>query len=100
MANDRSIGGLILVGSIVGILIYLYLIIFYSLLVLMITAFVGVALILGIMAWIGYTMATAPPPSPLEDGAIPGAMPDATPESVEQPASNGKTEEKNVGGKE
>ena len=100
MANDRSIGGLILVGSIVGILLYLYLIIFYSLLVLIITAFVGVALILGIMAWIGYTMATAPPPSPLEDGAIPGAMQDATPESVEQPASNGKTEEKNVGGKE
>ena len=67
MANDRTVGAGILLGSIVGILLYIYLIITYPLIVLMITALVGVVLILGIMAWIGYTMATAPPPSPVEE---------------------------------
>lgn len=30
-----------------------------------VTAFIGVALILAILAWIGYTMATTPPPEPV-----------------------------------
>jgi predicted DNA-binding transcriptional regulator len=32
-----------------------------------ISAFIAVAAILMIIAWIGYTMATTPPPTPLED---------------------------------
>ena len=32
-----------------------------------ITAFVGVLLLLAILAWIGYTMATTPPPEPITD---------------------------------
>jgi predicted DNA-binding transcriptional regulator len=32
-----------------------------------VTAFVAVFLILGILSWIGYTMATTPPPEPLTD---------------------------------
>ena len=66
MVNDRSLGTLILVGSIVGVLVYLYLILIYPLLILQITAFVAVAALLGILAWIGYTMATTPPAAPVE----------------------------------
>ncbi|MEM1544792.1 MAG: transcriptional regulator, partial [Candidatus Bathyarchaeia archaeon] len=35
--------------------------------VLQLTGFVAVAAILAIVSWIGYTMATTPPPKPIED---------------------------------
>jgi len=57
----------ILVASIVGIVVYTWLLFTYAILVLQITAFVAVALVLVIAAWIGWTMATTPPPAPLED---------------------------------
>ncbi len=54
-------------ASVAGILIYGYLLITpYWTFVLQITAFVGIAAILGILAWIGWTMATTPPPTPME----------------------------------
>ena len=31
------------------------------------TAFIAVAGVLGILAWIGYTLATTPPPKPIEE---------------------------------
>ncbi|MDV3244190.1 MAG: hypothetical protein LYZ66_03295 [Nitrososphaerales archaeon] len=69
MANDRAIGGTILAVSILGIVVYGALL---SLpwaweWTLRITAFLAVALLLGILAWIGYTMATTPPPEPITD---------------------------------
>jgi len=67
MANDRAIGGGILIGSIVGIILYGLLIFYWPLLVLEITAFVAVLVLLAILAWIGYTMATTPPPEPITD---------------------------------
>ena len=66
MNKDQSIGAIILVASVVGILAYAWLIYAFTILVLQITAFVAVAGILGIAAWIGWTMATTPPPAPLE----------------------------------
>jgi predicted DNA-binding transcriptional regulator len=74
MANDRAIGGAILVGSILGIIVYGLLIFYWPLLVLEITAFVAVLILLAILAWIGYTMATTPPPEPITD------IPEMTPE--------------------
>jgi predicted DNA-binding transcriptional regulator len=75
MANDRVVGGAILGGSIVGIIIYgLLLYSQWSLLVLQISAFLAVLALLGILAWIGYTMATTPPPEPIAD------IPKVTPE--------------------
>ncbi len=54
-------------ASVAGILIYGYLLITpYWTFVLQATAFVAVAVILGILAWIGWTMATTPPPAPME----------------------------------
>jgi predicted DNA-binding transcriptional regulator len=67
MNKDRLIGGLILITSIIGIGLYAWLLYAYALIVLQITAFIAIAAILGILAWIGYTMATTPPPTPIED---------------------------------
>ncbi|HXW94215.1 MAG TPA: hypothetical protein VEJ19_00730 [Nitrososphaerales archaeon] len=67
MANDRAIGGGILVGSVIGIIVYGLLIYWWPLLVLEITAFLAVLVLLAILAWIGYTMATTPPPEPITD---------------------------------
>jgi predicted DNA-binding transcriptional regulator len=82
MANDRAIGGAIFGGSVLGIIVYALLIYLWPLIVLEITAFVAVLLLLAILAWIGYTMATTPPPEPITD------IPEMAPE---KPASETPT---------
>ena len=69
MSRDQVVGALILFGSVGGILLYFYLIFFsaWILLVMQLTAFIAVAGVLGILAWIGYTLATTPPPKPIEE---------------------------------
>jgi predicted DNA-binding transcriptional regulator len=67
MANDRAVGSVILVGSVLGIIVYGLLLYYWPLLVLEITGFVAVAVILAILGWIGYTMATTPPPEPITE---------------------------------
>ncbi|HME18343.1 MAG TPA: hypothetical protein VKF15_01250 [Nitrososphaerales archaeon] len=67
MANDRLIGGAIFGGSIIGVIVYGLLIYFWPIEVLVISAFLAVLLLLGILAWIGYTMATTPPPEPITE---------------------------------
>jgi predicted DNA-binding transcriptional regulator len=67
MANDRAIGGAIFGGSVVGIIVYGLLLYYWGSLVVEITAFVAVLVLLAILAWIGYTMATTPPPEPITD---------------------------------
>jgi len=67
MANDRAIGSVILIGSVVGIIVYGLLVYYWPMLLLQITAFVAVAAVLAILGWIGYTMATTPPPEPIAD---------------------------------
>jgi predicted DNA-binding transcriptional regulator len=70
--KDKVIGVLLVIGGIAGIVIYGLLLwnpwtgTLYTMTVLAVTAFVGVAVILGIVAWIGWTMATTPPPPPIE----------------------------------
>ena len=66
MNKDQGIGAVILVGSVAGIVLYAWLTYTFTILVLQITAFIAVAGMLGIAAWIGWTMATTPPPAPLE----------------------------------
>jgi len=73
MARDRAIGAALVVGAIVGVIIYGSLMFLpsygidkYAVDVLKITAFVAIAAILGVLGWIGYVMATTPPPVPLE----------------------------------
>jgi len=67
--DDRVLGGVILVGSLLGVACYFWLIFLspWSLLVVQVSAFAAVAAALWIVAWIGYTLATTPPPMPLKD---------------------------------
>jgi len=67
MANDRAVGGAIFGGSVIGIILYAVLLLDVWEITIRVTAFVGVALILVVLAWIGYTMATTPPPEPIKD---------------------------------
>ncbi len=67
--DDRVLGYVILVGSLVGVACYFYLVLLspWVLLVVQVSAFLAVAAVLLVVAWIGYTLATTPPPEPLED---------------------------------
>ena len=69
MNRDQLVGISMLVGAIIGILIYGWIVFFteWSFLLLQITGFVAVAGVLGILAWIGYTLAVTPPPKPIEE---------------------------------
>ncbi|MGD0476645.1 MAG: transcriptional regulator [Nitrososphaerales archaeon] len=67
MANDRAVGGAIFGGSVIGIILYAVLLFYAWEITIRVTAFIGVALLLAILAWIGYTMATTPPPEPITE---------------------------------
>ena len=69
MSRDQVIGALILVASVIGIIVYGWVLFFteWTILLLQLTGFVAVAAVLGILAWIGYTLATTPPPKPIEE---------------------------------
>jgi predicted DNA-binding transcriptional regulator len=82
MSKDQFIGVVVLVLCVAGILVYGCLVFDvlpgWSLLVLKLTGFIAILGILGIGAWIGWTMATTPPPKPIEELEIEAS------ESVEQ----------------
>ncbi len=69
MSNDKVMGGGLLVGSLAGVVVYFWLVFLssWSLLTIQLSAFVAVSAVLFIVAWIGYTLATTPPPIPLEN---------------------------------
>ncbi len=69
MPNDKAMGGALLAVSIIVIIAYAWLVFLspWSGLVIKLTAFIGVAAIFGILAWIGYALATTPPPKPIEE---------------------------------
>jgi len=72
MNKDNVIGAAILVTSIVVIAVYIWLIFLpplagVDLFILKLTGSVAVAAVFGILAWIGYTLATTPPPKPIEE---------------------------------
>ncbi len=71
MNKDQAIGAGLLIGSLAGIAVYVYLLFlaetWVQILVLKLTGLVAVGGVLGILAWIGYTLATTPPPKPIEE---------------------------------
>jgi len=66
MNRDRVVGVIILVMSVLILLVYGWFLIVSPMIVLQITAFAAVGAVLVVAAWIGWTMATTPPPAPLE----------------------------------
>ena len=68
LSRDQVIGALILAVSVIGIIVYGWILFFteWTLFLLQITGFFAVVAVLRILAWIGYTLATTPPPKPLE----------------------------------
>jgi predicted DNA-binding transcriptional regulator len=72
VVSDKAIGTGLFTVSIIVILIYIWLVFFPPIngldyLVIKITAVVAIAVVFGILAWIGYTLATTPPPKPIEE---------------------------------
>ncbi|MEN3048350.1 MAG: transcriptional regulator [Candidatus Caldarchaeales archaeon] len=67
--SDKALGYLLLIGSVLGILLYGWLVLLspWAMIVLQVTAFLAVAGVLAILAWIGYTLATTPPPEPIPE---------------------------------
>ena len=86
LSKDQGLGLVLFVISVLGIILYGWFVYGWPLLTLQITAFVAVAGILVIVAWIGYTMATTPPPAPLQ--------PEPESEVSEPAVSTGKSEAK------
>ncbi len=72
MTREQALGWVVFAASIIGIIVY-FLLMFvpplnqWAFLVMSITLFIGVAVVFGILAWIGYTLATTPPPEPLPE---------------------------------
>ncbi len=72
MNKDRVVGGGLMLASAVVIAVYLWLVFFppldgVDIFVLKLTGAVAVAGVFGILGWIGYTLATTPPPKPIEE---------------------------------
>jgi predicted DNA-binding transcriptional regulator len=69
MSRDQFIGVLLTLVSIAVIIGYAWILFFkeWTLLLIQITLMVAVVALLGIIAWIGYTLATTPPPKPIEE---------------------------------
>jgi len=65
--SDQILGAFILVGSIIGVVVYGVLLYYIPIWTLQVSAFLAVVFAFGIMAWIGYTLATTPPPKPIEE---------------------------------
>ncbi|MET1102155.1 MAG: transcriptional regulator [Pyrodictiaceae archaeon] len=77
MASDRLIGALLIIVSVVVVIVYGWLVFAppdikvlgdkIDIFVLKLTGFIAIAGIFGILGWIGYTLATTPPPKPIEE---------------------------------
>ena len=72
MHRDQAIGATLLIASVIVIIAYIWLVFFppiagADILLLKLTGTVAVAGVFAILAWIGYTLATTPPPKPIEE---------------------------------
>jgi predicted DNA-binding transcriptional regulator len=69
--DDKLTGYLILVASVLGVVVYFWLVFLaphaWAWLTIQVSAMVAVGGVLLVTAWIGYTLATTPPPVPLDE---------------------------------
>ncbi|HVC27385.1 MAG TPA: hypothetical protein VND40_04420 [Nitrososphaerales archaeon] len=98
MASDKALGMIILLGSVLGIVVYGGLLAFFPTIILELTAFLAVVVLLGILAWIGWTMATTPAPEPMPEippssggpaGPATGQAPSAPEQGTSKAVKNG-----------
>ncbi len=85
MAKDTTMGYLLALGAVAGILIFGWLLWFFPVRTLQLTAFVVVAGVLAVVAWIGMTMARTPSPSPI--------VTETTPSQTATPSAESKRKE-------
>lgn len=69
MSRDQIIGWGLLILSIAIIIIYGYVLYGtkYDIALLKLTGMIAITGVFGILGWIGYTLATTPPPKPIEE---------------------------------
>ncbi|WP_291765497.1 transcriptional regulator [Caldivirga sp. UBA161] len=69
MRRDSAVGVALMVVGVVVIVAYGWLVFAtpWWRIVLQLTGFVAIAAVFGILAWIGYALATTPPPKPIEE---------------------------------
>lgn len=69
MSKDKLIGIGMLIASIATPILIVYLLFFtgYDILTLKVITAIAITLLSGIVGWIGYTLATTPPPKPIEE---------------------------------
>lgn len=96
MNKDQAIGAVILIASVATLVVYSWMLYAYAIVVLQITAFVAVAAVLVILAWIGWTMVTTPPPAPFEPETA--AAESKAPASSEEKASQKDVAKKDQAG--
>jgi predicted DNA-binding transcriptional regulator len=67
VSRDQVVGVVLMLVSISIIIVYGWLLFFteWTLLLIQLTLMIAVAAVLGVVAWIGYTLATTPPPKPI-----------------------------------
>ncbi|MGQ9625001.1 MAG: transcriptional regulator [Candidatus Bathycorpusculaceae bacterium] len=110
VSKDQSIGGIILIICVVIAIFYLATLFFPSWLevlgltvveadvrfwVIAIPVFIAFVAIMGIGAWIGWTMATTPPPKPIEEitAEMEEKKEEEKPEKAEEPVEEAKAAE-------
>jgi len=72
MNRDQIVGGGLVALSAIVIIVYLWLVFFppfsgVDIFVLKLTGAVAIVAVFAILGWIGYTLATTPPPKPIEE---------------------------------
>lgn len=69
MSRDQVLGFGMVIVSIIVIAAYAWLVFLSDLaiMILKLTGFAAILAVFGILAWIGYTLATTPPPKPIEE---------------------------------
>ncbi len=71
VSKDQLVGSGMVVGSLIVLGIVIYLLFFapeaVSIMTLKVIVTIAIGIIAGLVAWIGYTLATTPPPKPIEE---------------------------------
>jgi len=71
VSKDQVVGSGMVVGALVVLGVIIYLLFFapeaVALMTLKVIVTIAIGIVAGLVAWIGYTLATTPPPKPIEE---------------------------------